>query len=190
MRTFNDIRGELNLEKFVGSFNGDLFCVPVAPGALRILVRHFNRDLPAELIPAYAALLRAAEAWIEGDPELASVVRVDQPTEVGEDFIARLHRMGTSLSAYSDDDPADPPEELRVMQSRFRARLTESVGPEEALIARVLARSILEPTGKTIYSFPEAKFIIADLKPTLEELDQYRAARTPRSEIGGGGGGQ
>ena len=179
MRTFNDVRSELNLQKFVGSFSGDLFCVPIAPGAPRILVRHFNRDLSAELIPAYVALLREAEAWIERDPELARVVRVDQPTEVGEDFIARPHRMGTSLSAYFDDeDPADPPEELSAIQSRFLARLAEGIGPENELVARVLARSILEATGKTLYSFPEEKFIISDLKPTREELEQVRTQLT------------
>ncbi|NOT27870.1 MAG: hypothetical protein HOP16_17430 [Acidobacteria bacterium] len=181
MRTFNDIQRKLNLKKFVGSFNGDLFCTPVAPGVPRILVRHFNRGWPGELIPTYVAVLRETAAWIERDPQLASVVRVEQPTEIGQDFLALPHRMGTPLSAYSDDeDPPEPPEELSAMQSRFRARLTE-VRPEDELIVRILGRSVLEPTGKTIYSFPEEKFIINDLKPTREELEQYKAAHSEAS---------
>jgi hypothetical protein len=178
MRTFDEIRRELKLQKFVGSSGGDLFSVPVAPGAPRLLVRHFNRNLPIASIPTYAALLEDAQAWIERDAELARVVRVDQPTEVGQDFIARPHRIGTSLSGYFDDeDPAEPPEELTAMQSRFRVRMAEARDPKDTLLATILARSILEPSGKTFYSFPEERFIIGDLKPTKEELERYAAMR-------------
>jgi len=80
MRTFDEVRRDLNLEKGVGSANGDLYVVPVAPGAPRLLVRHFNRDLPSRLVPAYASLLREAQAWIDRDPELARVLRVGVTT--------------------------------------------------------------------------------------------------------------
>ena len=174
MRDFDQIRRELSLVNFVGSSNGNLFVVPVAPGAPRVVVRRFDRELPAGLIPAYASLLRAAGFWIERDPVLARVVRVEQPTEIGLDFIARPHHLGTPLSSYSDDeDPAEPPDEFAPMQSRFRALTAAASEPRDTLVAEVLARSILEPSGKTFYSFPESKFVVADIKPTRGELERW-----------------
>jgi hypothetical protein len=176
MRKFTDIQHDLNLVKFVESPSGNLFCVPVAPGAPRIIVRRFDRDLPATLIPAYISLLAAAEAWIARDADLARVVRVEQPTEIGCDFIARPHVLGTSLSSFADDeDPPEPPDELLTMQARFRARAAAETEARDAFIAVVLARSILEPTAKTMYSFRESKFIVADIKPTRGDLERWAA---------------
>jgi hypothetical protein len=174
MRDFEQIRKELNLAPFVGSFNGNLFVVPVAQGAPRIVVRRFDRDLRPALVPAYANLLRSASAWIERDPELARVVRLEQPTEIGTDFIARPHRLGTSLSAYFDDeDPPEPPDELAVMQSHVRELAAAAKTPQDELIAKILARSTLEPSGKTFYSFPEEKFVIVDIKPRNDDLERW-----------------
>jgi hypothetical protein len=176
MRDFNAIKRTLSLVPFVGSAHGNLFIVPVAPGAPRIVVRHFDRDLPARLVPAYAALLEAARSWIERHPELASVVRVEPATEIGNDFIARPHQLSTSLSSYFDDeDPPEPPDELAAMQSRFRSLAAVARDPLDLLITEVLARSILEPSGKTFYNFREQKFVIADIKPTRDELERWSA---------------
>jgi len=172
MRDFDQIRAELNLAPFVGSFNGNLY-IPPAPDAARIVIRRFDRDLAPSLVPAYASLLNAAGAWIERDPELAGVVRLEQPTEVGQDFIARPHRLGTNLSSFLDDE--DPPDELATMQSRFRDLAAAAKTPRDSLVVRVLARSILEPSGKTFYSFPESKFVIVDIKPRGDDLERWAA---------------
>jgi hypothetical protein len=176
MRDFTQIRSALNLVPFVGSANGNLFIVPVAPGAPRIVVRRFDRDLPDSLAPVYASLVAAARAWIERDPELARAVRIEPVTEIGSDFLARAHHLGTPLSAYmSDEDPPEPPDELAAMQTRFRALAASANSPRDALIAGVLSRSILERSGKTRYSFAEEKFVIVDIKPTRAELERWAA---------------
>jgi hypothetical protein len=59
-RDFDTISHELGLVRFLESEHGDLYCVPVAPGAARTLVRRFNRALPPALIPAYARLAALA----------------------------------------------------------------------------------------------------------------------------------
>ena len=184
MRDFCQVQRELSLVKLVGSANGNLFIVPVAPGAPRLVVRRFDRDLPASLVPAYVSLLRAAASWVDRAPELARVVRVGLPTEVGADFVATAHVLATPLWAYFDDeDPPEPPDELPVMQARFRARAAAVTETRDLRIAEVLARSILEPSGKTFYILAEDRFIVADIKPTRAELELWEtpcgAARRP-----------
>jgi hypothetical protein len=125
--------------------------------------------------------LAAAEAWIEADPELAALLRVEQPSEVGRDFIARPHHLGDSLRSFLDTDPDDsPPEqpdELALIQTRFRARAKTVSGAREALLTSILARSILEPTAKTIYSYRAQRFTIVDLKLTRGELELWTELR-------------
>jgi hypothetical protein len=179
MRQFDDIQHELGLKFFLESDNGDLYFVPMAPGVRRLIVRRFDRDLPPTLIPAYVDISAAAQAWLETDRDLVKLVRVEQPTEVGSDFIARPHHLGNSLRSFLDTDPEDappePPDELALMQARFRARAASAAEPREALLISILARSILEPTAKTLYSYQEGRFIVVDLKPTRADLDRWTA---------------
>jgi hypothetical protein len=178
MRDFADIQRELALMPFLDSMNGSLYCVPVAPGAPRLIVRRFDRELTPAMIPVYVDLLAAAQAWIAADPELEQLVRIEQPSEVGHDFIARPHLNATSLDTYMasdpDDDPPDPPDELAPMQSRFRSRAKVTSGSREALLTTILARSLLAPTHKTMYSFAESRFVVVDLKPIRAELERWR----------------
>src|SRR5687768_5523789 len=96
-----------------------------ASGIPRVMVRHFDGDLPAMLVGPFADLVQAAQEWIEHHPELARLVRVEQSSEVGHDFIARpYHIYYGSLNAYTDwEDPPEPPEELELMRSILRATI-------------------------------------------------------------------
>lgn len=105
MREFADIERELQLMKFTDSVNGALYCVPVSPGAPRLIVRRFDGALPPSLVTAYARMIADAAAWIAADPELAKLVRIEQPTEIGSDYIARRHLNATSLDAFLETDP-------------------------------------------------------------------------------------
>ncbi|HEY8378160.1 MAG TPA: hypothetical protein VIK91_16810 [Nannocystis sp.] len=176
MRTFANIQRDLNLRPWVPSPSGDLYYVPLAPDAPDWLVRRFDRDLKPDLIPVYVDLHAAAQAWIDSDPQLSNLVRVEQPIEVGEDFIARAHVFGTHLSAIlgsdPDEGPLDPPDELAPMQARFRAR--EPCDEREELLKTILTRSLLEPTSKTFYVPAEERFVVADLKLTPAELERWR----------------
>lgn len=178
MREFSDIEHELHLMKFTDSRNGTLYCVPVAPGALRLIVRRFDGEIPPSLVPVYASMISAAAAWIAADPELAQLVRVEPPTEIGRDYIARRQFNATSLDAFLETDPEeDPPEqppELSRMQARFRERSKVTNEAREALLTSILARSILERSLKTFYDHDAEQFVIADLKPTYAELQRWQ----------------
>lgn len=178
MRDFTDIQRELALMPFLNSANGSLYCVPVGPGAPRLIVRRFDRALTPAMIPVYVDLLAAAQRWIAADPELAQLVHVEQPSEVGHDFIARPHLNATPLDAYlagdPEDDPPDPPDELALMQTRFRARTAAASDLREELLTTILTRSVLAPTYKTMYSLAESRFVVVDLKPTRAELERWR----------------
>jgi hypothetical protein len=179
MREFADIERELHLMKFTDSRNGTLYCVPVAPGAPRLIVRRFDGEVPPSLVPAYAGMITAAAAWIAADPELAKLVRIEQPTEIGREYIARRHFNATSLDAFletdPDEDPPEPPPELYRMQARFRERTKAASDAREALLTSILARSILERSLKTFYDHDAEQFVIADLKPTRAELERWHA---------------
>jgi hypothetical protein len=179
MREFADIERELHLMKLTDSRNGTLYCVPVATGAPRLIVRRFDGDLPPSFVPAYAGMITAAAAWIAADPELAKLVRMELPTEIGREYIARRHFNATSLDAFLETDPEeDPPEsppELARMQALFRERTKAASDARDVLLTSVLARSILERSLKTFYDNNAEQFVIADLKPTAAELERWQA---------------
>jgi hypothetical protein len=177
MREFADIERELNLMKFTDSRNGTLYCVPTAPGAPRLIVRKFDGELAPALIPAYVDIAASAEAWIAADPELAALVRIEQPSEVGRNFIARRHFNATTLDAFlgtdPEEDPPEPPPELARMQTRFRDRTKAASGLHDALLTSILSRSVLERSLKTFYDYDAEQFVIADLKLTRDELKRW-----------------
>ena len=178
MRNFNAIQSELDLVRFIASENGDLY-VPRAVDGSRLLVRWFNRSLRASLVGTYVRLLATAQAWIERDQRLSSLVRVEQPIEAGDDFLARPFHSATPLANFLDadpeNDPPEAPEELATMQARFRELADRAAPALESTIVGVLARSLLEPTYKTVYSSREERFVAMDLKPTARELEQLEA---------------
>jgi len=182
MREFANIQRELQLMKFTDSTNGTLYCVPVSPGAPRLIVRRFDRDLSPSLVTAYARLIADAAAWIAADPELAKLVRIEQPTEIGSDYIARRHVNATSLDAFletdPEEDPPEPPPELSRMQARFRERAKLASGAREALLASILTRSILDRSQKTFYDSEAEQFVIADPTPTRDELEAWNILGT------------
>ncbi len=176
LRNFKAIQRELGLVPFVESRWGNLYCVPVAPGAPRLIVRHFDGELSVGLIPTHCDLTVAAQLWVERHAALSALVSVSQPSEAGTDFIARSHYLGDSLARFADgEDPPEPPDELLSMQRHFAALSHLAAEPRDALIAEVLARSILLPSTKTFYSYDDESFHIAELSPTREQLERWAA---------------
>ncbi|MBD2767336.1 hypothetical protein IC235_05465 [Hymenobacter sp. BT664] len=183
MRKFADIQGEIGLQKFLDSPLGTLYFVPAAPGAPRVMVRHFDTDIPTTLVKPFADLVQAAQQWIGYHSELVRLVKVEQPIEVGRDFVARPHHTYyTSIRAYVEwEDPPEPPDELEQMRSSLRAVLGKSVEPRDIIIETVLARSLLEPTGKTFFDESEGQFIVVEPKLTREDVARWAALSTPAS---------
>ena len=191
MRDFSEIQAALGLKKLIGSQLGTLYLPLPESGEPRAMVRHFDRDLPPSLAEAFADLGRASQAWINRHPEIAGLVRVEQPIEVGRDFVARLHHVySTSTRSYLGDDPVEddddeeyeyhPPEappELERMRSAFRAAIGASDDPRDAIVEAVLARSVIEPSGKTFFDEQEGKFIVVEPKPLVEEVQRWAALK-------------
>ncbi|NJK65034.1 MAG: hypothetical protein HC921_22070 [Synechococcaceae cyanobacterium SM2_3_1] len=175
MRKFIDIQQELELKEFLNSVPGTLYCSPSAPMSLKMMVRYFDNDFLITLVKPFADIVRAIQQWIEQRPELARLVTVEQPIEVGYDFIARrFHIYGTSTRSYLDwDNPPKPPEELEQMRTIFRREIGNSTNPKNILIETVLAKSLLEPTSKTYFARSKGQFIVIEPKITCEDIKQW-----------------
>src|SRR4051812_3783529 len=128
MRSFDDIESELGLERFVSSPVGTLYFNPGAPPQDELLVRRVDPALGPDAARAYASLVEAVADFVEGRPELAGAIRVERPTEVGRDFVARPWYVYTSVRAYDadpEDDPPPRPPELDEARSAARGAIEE-----------------------------------------------------------------
>lgn len=183
MREFADIQTELGLQEFLDSPLGTLYFIPFTPGGPRVMVRHFDSSLPTTLVKPFVDLIQAVHHWVEDRPLLAHLVTVEQLIEVGKDFVARPHHFyHTSTRAYVDwEYPPEPPEELEQMRSILRAEIGQSDNPKDAIIEAILARSLLEPTGKTYFKESEGKFIIVEPTLTREDVECWATLSTSTS---------
>lgn len=81
-------------------------------------MRKLGGFITPELARTYAKMVEAADAWVAAHPDLDQFVRVMPITEVGEDFIMRMHVAMNGTTAYAPDEeedefPADIPDELQ-----------------------------------------------------------------------------
>lgn len=184
MRDFATLRRELKLKPFLENPLGTLYISPEVPGTPRLIVRHFDGGLPSTLAGPFVMLLRSAQQWLEHNPELKRLVSIEQPVEVGSDFVARKHHIyGVSLSSYTEwDEPPTPPPQLARMQKTFREALGKSTDPKDVLLEKVLARSLLEATAKTYFDDDEERFIVVDLKPTADEVKRWATLIAPKDQ--------
>lgn len=186
VRTFEGIRNEYGLRRFLASRLGTLHYVPSAPGSARLMVRRFDAELPPRMAAHYADVVRAAAAWVDRHERLRQLVRVEVPVEVGEDFVARPHHTYiTSIDAYEEwEDPPAAPPELGVMRDAARAAIAGAADERDGIIARVLTRSLLEPTGKTYFNEAEGRFVIVDPKMEPADVQQWAALAPGGADAG------
>jgi hypothetical protein len=182
MRSFVEITNQYRLKEFLESPSGTMYFNPDAyqiGGGTPIIVRRFNRQWPAALVGPYVDMTQEAQEWIARHPDLARVVRVEQPIEVGQDFVMRRHYSYyvSTRSYIEDDDPPKEPRELQLMRMHFGKARSTYANERDQLIATVLSRSILEPTGKTFFLSGEGRFVVLDLKPTSDELEHWAGLR-------------
>ena len=188
MRTFADIQRELGLRRFLASELGTLYFGLESAAGPQLMVRHFDGEAPPSLVGAYAEIVKAAQEWLDERPQLARLVRVEQPVELGTDFIARpFHVYLVRTNSYLDaENPPPEPEELAEMRQIFHDEAGQSRYWQDVIVERVLARSILEPSGKTYPGEPAdgspwTQFVIVDPKLTLADLQEWDAhARAAR----------
>ena len=176
MRTFAEIQQAMNLKKWLESPLGTLYLVDDAGRPSPVLVRRFDRELPPTAVQAYANLVSELDEWLAARPDLAQLAKVEQPTEVGTDFVARpYHLYFTSTRSYTrSEDPLQPPPEFETMQRLLRRDFSRRpMDLKESVLRRVLARSLLEPTSKTFYNEPDEQFVVVDPVLTREDVEEW-----------------
>ena len=178
MRSFLDIESELGLRKFLSSELGTLYFVPSSPGSPRVIVRYFDSKLKPKSIANFAHMLKFCQDWVAEFPLLSDLVRVEQPLEIGIDFISRNHHTYyTSTDSYVEEhNPVEAPPELEIMREIVLESM-KSVGDEKVeLIKKVMKRSLLEPTNKTYFNSSEMKFIVVEPKFLASEVESWAEA--------------
>ena len=131
-----------------------------------VMLRH-GAMTPA---PQDAARRRAFHAIVN----IGMTMRVMPITEVGEDFITRMHVIMRGTTAYAPDEdedefPADIPDELQEMRAAFQAAKGKLSDPKSKIIERVLERNLMEPSSLTFFDDQEAAFFIVE--PHIREAD-------------------
>jgi hypothetical protein len=175
MREFADIRHEPGLKKFFDSSLGTLYTISDISGVPKVMIRHFDGDIPISLVKPFADLVQAVQKWINRNPPLSQLVRIEQPIEVGCDFIARpfhIYYVSTDSYVYWEDQP-EIPEELEKMRKYLREAIGKSLDPKDAIIEGVLKQSLLGPTGKTYFDEIEGKFVVVEPKITREDVENW-----------------
>ena len=177
VRNFADITETSRLKKFLESKSGTLYFDTVGPEPT-IIVRHFDRDLPPELVRHFVELTSEARRWLEQHPDAARWIAIEPVIEFGVDFTARRHHVYyQSLRSYDEPDedaPIDPPDELAPMREAVRTALGHAEGERAQIVEDVIARSLLGSTGKTYLG--QDRFIIVELTPTRAELERFASA--------------
>lgn len=179
MRTFAELQTARPLQHFLVSDPGTLYFDPQAQGVNRILVRRFDDATGAATSSAtYADIVQAVADWVDDEPDVARWVRVERPREVGADFIVRAYPVyltGTDAYDFSSEAPVPPPE-LDAMRRAVRealARPRDAPPTRGAIVARVVERSLLEPTGRTYFNEADDLFVVVEPKITAVEVREW-----------------
>ena len=177
MRTFSEVFKTLDLEEFLDSDKGTLYCGPSAPAPPTIMVRHFDGYFTPDLVQPFASVTAAAGEWIDKHHDVAKFVELEKLTEVGLDFVSRpFHVYSTSLSIYVDklDDP-EAPQEIGPMRQAVLKETGHDKDPKTLLIEKVLAKSVMGPAGKTFFDWSTHKFCIVELSLSRNDLLSWKS---------------
>jgi len=187
MKTFDDLRASRSLERFLGGPMGTLYFDPTSTWSDRVLVRHFDSTYLPEDVAAYADLIKAVKDWVRGHFEVNTWVHLHEPIEVGADYLVRPYPMYQYSTDSYDGAAGSPPapDELAQMQQAVRAALSQDQNPSGSaeVIARVVARSLLEPTGRTFFDENNRRFIVVEPKIDRVDVDEWVTMRQARNAV-------
>lgn len=179
MQSFKELKEELELQKFLWSELGTLYFRPKVAWEDKVLVRHLDGSLTVQLLPVYVDLYHAIVKWIEKDITM-SMYALLPPIEVGLDYIKRkfyVYNVDISnyLQAEGHEHYIEPPELYEEMVEETTALFDQPMEGKDKIIQGILRRSLLEPTGKTIYDDSRLIFILVEPKITLEDLENWQS---------------
>ena len=122
-------------------------------------------------------MYKAIIKWIDDKPKVKKYVLMPPLLEVGKDyFIRRFYVYDITTRDYMDKEDGDyvePPALFEEMRNVVSQELKEMSG-SESIIQRVLRKSLLEPTSKTIFDSRINKFIIVEPKISLTDLNEWK----------------
>jgi hypothetical protein len=176
MRTFEELKKEKSIKRFLASELGTLYFEPDAPRDMGVIVRHLDSKLTIELLPVYVHLYHSIQQWIEIHPEVNSYVFMANLIEVGEDYlILPFYEYHVSNRRYFEEGEnyLEPEEEYEPMIEAVTKELG-TASDQEGVISKVLRRSLLEPTGKTFFEDDIDKYVIVEPKVTIADIEQWK----------------
>lgn len=174
MRTFNELRASQELTRADDAALGPVYWTRsgVRDGG-RVRVFEHPQD-----VGPYVAMHEYAHLWIHRDYDHDAwlVLDVDEPIEVGVDFVIMPRRVGNTLESFvRADDPAQPPPRLGDLRAVVPKLVAAATDPADVWIANVVANRLAGPDLNTIYVWGEERFYIQDLAPSREELAAWQS---------------
>lgn len=167
------------LRRFLTSDPGTLYFDPEDSSTGGSLVRYFDQPAGSSFATTYAAVIASVADWLASRPELADLVDVEPVTHVGADYIARPHAIyHISTESYAHvEDGVPAPRELAEMRERVGAALQALASDgRDGVLAGVVRRTLLEPTGRVYFDDVRRRFIVVEPKVQAEDVSRWGAA--------------
>jgi hypothetical protein len=180
VRAFSDMTG---LVRRGATKLGEEWWHPGAPGrALGFEVLRFTE--PADL-QAFVRLHEEAHLWIHRDYDHDAwlVLDVDEPHEVGTDFVMMTRRPGVNLPRFfpeTSDDPVPAPDDrLTLLHGVLDTLLGVASAPLDQYIAKLVRDRVHARDYHVVYDPDELRFYIDNLDPDPAELAAWRTVMPP-----------
>lgn len=106
------------------------------------------------------------------------VLEVDEPLEIGEDFLLIRRRPGIylrSLIPELTDAPAPPTDRLSLLRTTIGKLVDAANEPRAHFIATLVADRIRSASTHVVFVEREQRFYVEDLEPDPQQLDTWRA---------------
>ena len=175
LTNFETLKSEVELKRFMGSPYGTMYYPSNEEWGEETIIRHFDSDLPPDLIPEYIELYGLVKEWIDSKPNINEIVFMKELTDVGENFIIRSYYFYyVSIRHYFDKEKFNkPPLEFERMKKVVIDEFDNSL-KDNVVLRRIIENTLLKPNGRTHYDSIEEKFFIAEPKITLQDLEEWR----------------
>jgi len=134
----------------------------------------------AAAVEAFVSLHEAAHLWVHEDFEYDAwhVLDVDEPLEVGTDFVILRRRAGDSIASLeSIEEPAPAPPRLAELRELVPKLQAAATAPTDRWIANLVASRVARADHQIIYVHAENIFRVQDLGPTRDDLEAWTRVR-------------
>ena len=189
MQKFSELQQNTDLHFVLKNELGSLYRMTTpTPFQLGRDVRHFDSDIPANMISDYTQLWYATAEWVEAHEDLLAVIRIKHPTDIGKDFVIwQTYAYTTSLWSYDEsNNPPEQPKALLEMRQLLKQYIGNPINQQEKLIETVLEQSLLNSSKKT---YPEGEadgqllFVVAEPQITVQDIKMWSSYQTSKGNI-------